>query len=180
MSPPMLGMFSMGSSILGGIMGAGSSMAAGQAQSQMGFFQAAVAQRNAEIARQNADYASVQGEQAAMQYGMKARQQLGEIRAQQGVSGLDVNAGSARDVQTSQQIVSRMDIAQIRQNAAKAAYDYRVQASGFDTEAMMDVAGAQNALVAGKTNALASIVSGAGSVADKWLKGNQTGMWENA
>lgn len=168
----------IGSTILGGIFGASGAQAQGQAAQQMGMFQAGIALRNAQIAKQNAVYASVQGEQEAMRYGMGARQAAGEIRAQQGASGLDVNTGSNATVRESQQLVSSMDMAQIRQNAAKAAYDYRVQASGFQTEALGDIMGAQNAMSAARMNAESSIIGTASSVASKWMEASKLGLFK--
>lgn len=173
----ILGGLSIGTSILGGVLGAKSARQQGQSAWAMGMYQAGIAQQNAAIARQNADYASVEGEQSAMKYGMKARQQAGDIAAAQGASGLDVNTGSAKDVRESQHLVSVMDMDQIRRNAAKAAFDYRVQASNYDQEAMMDMMGASNAKSAANTNMWTSIIGSASSVADKWLRGREVGLW---
>jgi len=167
---------SMGMSVLGGLSAASGARAQGAAASQMGMFQAGVAQMNARIARQNAEYADYQGEKEAAKYGMGAAQRMGEIKAAQGASGLDVNSGSSRDVQTSQSLVTNMDLSQIRENAAKAAYDYRVQATGFDMEALGATMGASNAVSAARTNATTSIISAASSVADKWMQGRQVGL----
>ena len=173
----ILGGLSIGTSVLGGIMGAKSAKAAGNSAWQMGLYQAGIAKQNAEIARQNADYASVEGEQQAMKYGMKARQQAGDIAAAQSASGLDVNTGSAKDVRDSQHLVSTMDMDQIRRNAAKAAFDYRVTAANYEQEAMTSLMGGANAKSAANTNMWSSIIGSASSVADKWLRGKEVGMW---
>jgi hypothetical protein len=167
----------MGTSIFGAITGAQGARASGAAAQQMGMYQVGVAQMNARIARQNAEYADFQGEKEAHNYGMQAAQRMGHIKAAQGASGLDVNSGSAKDVQDSQSMVTSMDLAQLRQNAAKAAYDYRAQASAFDIEAMGAAMGAQNAVSASRINATTSIISGAASVADRWMQGRQVGLW---
>jgi hypothetical protein len=166
----------LGTSVLGGLSAASGARAAGSSANQMGMFQAGVAQMNARIARQNAEYADYAGEKEAHSYGMGAAQQMGKIKAGQGASGLDVGSGSAKDVQTSQSIVTSMDLAQIRENAAKAAYAYRTQASGFDMEAVGARVGGQNAMAASRINAQTSIIASASSVADKWLQGRQMGL----
>jgi hypothetical protein len=168
---------SMGLSALGGILGASGASASGASASQLGMYQAGIAMQNAAIARQNAAYASAQGEQEAAKYGMGARQKAGEILTAQSASGLDVGSGSAKAVRDSQHLVSSIDMAQIRANAAKAAYDYNVQAGSFQQEAMLDIMGAKNAKAASKTNALTSIVGAASSVADKWLQASKVGMF---
>ena len=176
MANPALALASMGTSILGGILGASGASAAGSSASQLGMYQAGIAMQNAAIARQNATYASAEGEQSAAKYGMGARQRAGEIVAAQSASGLDVGSGSNKLVQESQHLVSSMDMAQIRANAAKAAFDYNTQAGAFSQEAMLDVMGANNAKAASRTNALASIVGSASSVAEKWMKASEVGM----
>lgn len=173
--PATLTAVSMGTSVLGGILGASSASSQGAAASSMGMYQAAIALQNQQIAKQNAAYATAEGEQSAAKYGMAARQRAGEIVSAQAASGLDVGSGSNKEVQESQHLVSQMDMAQIRQNAAKAAYDFKVQANSFGQEAMLDTMGANNARAASRTNALASIVGAASSVADKWLKMDQVG-----
>ena len=166
---------SAGASILGGLMSASGAKASGESAMQMGMFQAGVAKLNAQIARQNANYVRQQGEVQAQRYGMGARARMGEITAQQGASGLDVGSGSAKLVREGAKIVSDMDMNQIRQNAVKAAYDYDVQAQGYDIEAKGSMLGVSNAQRAAGLNVAASIVGSAGSVADKWLQYKRLG-----
>jgi hypothetical protein len=167
----------LGSSVLGGIMGSSSAKASAESQKKMGMYQAGVAMLNAKIAQQNADYASVEGEQSTMRYGMGARQQAGQIVAAQSASGLDVRSGSNKDVQDSQHLVSNMDMDQIRRNAAKTAYDYKVEAGKYTADALAAFSGAQDATKAGKINAATSLIGGASSVASKWLQGSQLGLF---
>jgi hypothetical protein len=177
--PATMTIASMGTSILGGILGASGASAAGSSASQMGMYQAGIAVQNAAIAKQNAAYESAQGEQSAAKYGMGARQRMGEIVTAQSASGLDVGSGSNKAVQDSQHLVSSMDMAQIRANAAKASFDYQVQAKSFEQQAQLDIMGANNAKAASRTNALASIVGGASSVADKWMKASEVGTFKD-
>lgn len=167
----------IGSSILGMFQGASSARASGASAKQMGMYQAGVALLNAKIAQQNADYASVEGEQSTMKYGMGARQQAGQIVAGQSASGLDVRSGSNKDVQDSQHLVSSMDMDQIRRNAAKTAYDYRVEAGKYTADALAAFSGAQDASRAGRVNAATSLIGGASSVASKWLQGRQMDLF---
>jgi hypothetical protein len=167
----------IGTSILGGLFGAGSAKASAESSKKMGLYQAGVAMLNAKIAQQNADYAIVEGEQSTMRYGMSARQQAGQIVANQAASGLDVRSGSAKDVQDSQHLVSTMDMDQIRRNAAKTAYDYKVEAGKYTADALAAFSGAQDASKAGNINAATSLIGGASSVASKWLQGKQMGLF---
>lgn len=173
MAPPMLMAAGTGASILGGILGAGGAMQTSSAAKQMGMFQAGVAQLNAQIARQNAAYAQFSGDVQAQRYGMGARARMGEITAGQSASGLDIGSGSAKDVRAGAKLVSDMDMAQIRANAAKTAYDYEIQAKTHELEAVGSAMGAGFAGKAGRINAATSIIGGASSVADKWMMYNR-------
>jgi hypothetical protein len=143
-------------------------------------YQAGVAALNSQISQQNANYASQSGELQAAKYGVGARATEGHIVAGEAASGLDVKSGSAKSVQESQHTVSTMDMDTIRMNATKTAYDYEVQANQFKSQAAMDVAGSQNIQKATQLNVASSLVGGAGSVAQKWLQGNQMGLFSGA
>ncbi len=172
-----VGAVGIGTSLAGGLLSAFGASQAGQRQQDMFNYQAQVARINAQIDKQNEEYARNKGEIEATQYGMKARQQMGAIRAAQGASGIDVNSGSSVDVQNSQRKVSQMDITQIRSNAAKVAYDYDVKSTMDLNQATLDVMAGENAKKAGDINAMSSILGTVGSVSSKWLQGNQAGMW---
>lgn len=167
----------IGATIAGGITQAAGAKAAGQAALQQNNYQAGVAEINSKIAKQNADYARNQGEIQATQYGIKSAQRQGAIRAGQGASGVDVNTGTAVDVRESQKKISDMDLAQIRMNASKTAYDFDAQAVGFDNQAQLYKMAGANAVVAANYQATASILGTVSSVASKWTQGSQMGMF---
>lgn len=165
-----LTLIAAGASAGGSLISAFGAQKSGQAQSQMYQYQAGVAQLNKKIALQNRDYALATGETEAKRYGMGAAQRMGTIRAGIGASGIDIGSGSKAQVQDSQQAVSRMDLDQIRNNAARKAYGYTVEAQQDETQAGLYGMAASDAESAGKIKALGSLVSGAGSVADKWYQ----------
>lgn len=171
-----LGIVGMGSSILGGLTSAAGAEKAGAAQEMQNYYQAGLAKFNAQIALQNRDYALNQGEQQATIRGLAGGQTMGAIRAAEGSSGFDINTGSHADVQKGQQFANAQDLAQIRSNAAKTAYDYSVQSTQFDQQAKLYEMAGTDAAKAGQIKAEASIISTAGSVADKWTQGSQVGL----
>ena len=173
----MIGAVGIGASAAGGIFQAVGASKQGQAQQQMYDYQASVATLRANIDKQNAEYASQQGEQQAQQYGMQAAQRQGQIVAAQGASGLNVNAGSNRQVQTSQATVTALDLDTIRSNAAKTAYNFNTQAVYDQAQAGIDVMAGQNAAQAGQINAGTSLLSAAGSVSSQWMRASQLGMF---
>lgn len=172
-----LGAIGIGSTIFGSLTQAAGAQAAGQAQEQTNQFLGTQSFYNSEVATQNASLALQQGESEAQKYGMGAAQRLGQIKVSQASSGLDVNSGSALQVQKSQQLVSDIDLEQIRSNAAKTAYNFDVQSIQDKNQGQMYFMAGSNAAQAGTTNATSSIISGAGSVASKWLQSSQSGTF---
>lgn len=165
------------SSALGSLFGASGAEAAGKAQQQQNNYMGTQAFYNAQVALQNAKYAREQGESSATKYGVAAGGRMGQIKAAQASSGLDVNSGSAVQVQKSQQMLTNMDLDQIRSNAAKTAYNYDVEAKQDQNQGKLYFMAGSNAAQAGSINAEASLISGAGSVASKWLSASQSGAF---
>lgn len=175
--PLTLGSAGTGASGAGSIINAFGALQSGSSSSLMYGYQAGVARLNQQIALQNRDYALATGETEASRYGMKARQDLGNIRAAAGASGLDIGSGSKAMVQDSQQFVTGIDLAQIRNNAARKAYGYTVEADADSRQATMLDRASSDASKAGGIKALSSLISGTTSVADKWLQGTSTGVF---
>lgn len=175
--PATMTMVSMGMSAAGGLLGAGSAKQSAAAESRMYDYKAGIALQNKRIEEQNRDYAFKVGEQEAGRYGIKARQNIGSIKAAQSGTGLDVNTGTAAQVRESAHDIAAMDMATIRQNAARQAYGYSVKAWEAGQEARLYGMASENAKAAGKTNAIASLLSGATSVSSKWQQAKQTGIY---
>jgi len=165
-----LSIASMGMSAVGAGINVFGAIQSGAAQSRMYQYQAGVAETNQKIALQNRDYALNAGETEAVRYGMGAAQRGAQIKTGMSASGMDIGSGSKADVQSSQQVVSGMDLGQIRNNAARKAYGYEVEAAQNTAQAGLYTRAASDAESAGGIKALGSLVSGAGSVADKWLQ----------
>lgn len=172
-----LGGFSIGATIAGGFMEAFGTSQSAAAQARMLSYRAGLADLNRKIALQNRDWALVVGEQKAVQYGLQARQRMGAIRVAQGASGIDIGSGTSVDVRKGQRLVTGMDLATIRENAAREAYGYEVKAAEAGAEGTMYRMGAEDVTAAGDIGVAKSILGTATSVADKWLYGNQLGMW---
>lgn len=175
-SPANLAMGSLAGNAAGGILGAFGKFAEGSATSDMYNYRAGVALANRQIALQNADYAIGAGEQSAMEYGLKAGQTKGAIRAAQGASGLDVGGQSATDVRTGQDLKTKFDESTIRNNAARVAYGYQVEASQDEAQSNLDKMAASKSKTAGIIGGMGSLISGATGVADKWLQMGQYGI----
>jgi hypothetical protein len=173
----IFGAIGMGATIAGGSLSAKGAFEGGLAQEQQSYYQAGIAKLNSAISKQNEEFALNQGEQEASRYGISARERIGGIRAAQGASGLDVNTGSAKDVQESQKTIAHLDTDTIRANAAKVAYDYDVQSIQFGDQARLYEMAGNNQAVAGGINAEASAIGTVASVASKWSQGSQVGLF---
>lgn len=171
------GTVGLGATLAGGVLGAFGANKQGESQQQMYNYKAQVAKINADIDRQNAAWARTKGEVEATQYGMKAAQQRGAIRAAQGASNIDVNSGSAVDVQRSQEAIKDIDMKQIRSNAAKVAYDYETKATMDENQSSLDTMAGKFAKEAGEIKAAESILGTVSSVSSKWQQGKSTGLW---
>jgi hypothetical protein len=113
---------------------------------------------NAGISRMQSEDAKLRGETSAMQRGSSARSMVGSQRAALGAQGIDVSSGSALDVQVDTGKIAEMDIVTIRNNAAREAWGFDVQAQDYENRAGMASASASNrsrtTLLTGGLNAL--------------------------
>lgn len=85
-------------------------------------------QFNSQVADFQAQLTIDDGNRAADKVLTAGKQAVGEERASAGAQGIEVNAGSAQDVQVSSQTMSMMDALTIKNNAARQAFGYKVQA----------------------------------------------------
>ena len=175
-----IGGIGLGATAGGGLLSAFGALGSGFANQRMFDYQASVARLNQQIAEQNARFAMQAGGVQGMEYGLRAGQQAGQMRAALGASNLDVRSGSAAQVIVSQQRVTQLDLDQIRSNAAKTAYGYRVGAAEAGAQASVYNAAAAQAPIAGAISAGSSILGGAASVSSEWLQGQRVGLWSAA
>lgn len=175
--PATLAIGSMALSAGGAGISAFGASSKGKAAQQMYNYQAGVADFRRKIALQNRDYSLQVGEDQAAHYGIKAAAREGTTRAVSGASGIDVGSGSKAAVIKSEQKVAAMDMATIRNNAARRAYGYEVEATGEAAQSQMyKVAGSQAKKAAG-FDVASSLISGATSVASKWYQGSSAGIF---
>ena len=148
---------------------AGSFMQA-QAQAGMAEYQAAVARNNQIAADQNARYAIQAGERQAQAQDFKNRALAGAVEAAQGASGLSLESPTFEDIRESSAQLGRLDTATITQEARMRARGYQQEASNFAAESAMARSRASSARTSGFINAGSSILGGASSFSDKWMR----------
>jgi hypothetical protein len=128
-------------------------------------YQGAVAQNNARISEQNAKYAEQVGEVNVQTSRIRTAGTIGSERAAYAASGVDTSKGTSARVQSDTADLGELDVATIRNNAARQAYGYRVQAMNYTAEAALDSQRARYAHLAGNIGLMGSLISGAGQVA---------------
>lgn len=145
------------------------------AQANQARYQAQVAENNRIIAEQNRRYASAAGSSNAQIRDFATRATIGRATAAQGASGVDVTQGSPVEVRESLRQMGRLQTLEEVQEAALKGYGYQAQATGFGAEAGLQRAKASSAEAAGTTAMVSSILGGASSVGDKWLRFQNVG-----
>lgn len=148
-----------------GVMG---SMQQASAQKSAANYQSAIAANNAKIASDNATRAGQAGEAQAAQVQQETRAKVGAIKAAQAANGVNVNTGSAVDVQSSAAELGELNAITLRSNAARQAYGYQTQEASYDAQSGLDKSTASNAETAGYLNAGSTFLSGAGSAAQNY------------
>ncbi len=163
-------------SAIAGIAGAGTSaygaLYAGAASKEAASYQAAVAANNQVIANQNAQYSVEAGQQQAEAVSLKGAAQAGKVRAGLAANNIDVNTGSAKNVQTSEAETSQLDTETVLNNAELQAYGYRAAATGYGAESGLLTTQAAEAMPGAELGAGGSLLSNASSVGLKWGGGN--------
>lgn len=157
-----------GVQLAGTALGAFGQYRQGQASQQSAYYNAAVAHNNAIINEQKAERAAAAGTELASRESMKSGARVGAIKAEQAASGIDVNSGSAVDVQASQRALGKLDADTVMNNSLMQVYGYRVAAQSDEAQAQLDMMGGDQAASGGLIGAAGSLLSGASSAADKW------------
>jgi len=127
-----------------------------QGQTQNADFQSGMMKQNADFKLRTADETINAGNTSADWQRVRAGQAVGTQRSAQAANGIDVNSGSAAQLQDDTAMLGELDALTIQNNAAREAYGYRVQAK-------QDILNASQTVQNGKTAATGSILGGLGS-----------------
>jgi hypothetical protein len=132
---------------------AAGAIAGGIASSNSASYQAQVAQNNAAIENQNSTNAQQSGYINAFNTSLANRGAAGKLKANQAANGINVNSGTAVDVQASEREVGLQNVSIGIQNAQRQAYGYRTQSVGDQAQAGLDTMQSQNDLIGGALGA---------------------------
>ena len=176
-STGIMGAIGLGTSLIGGMEQGKGQQAALAANMQQLIYQAGISQQNAAIMKQNMQYALQTGESQAQQVGMAQRAAIGGIRTAEGASGFQIGKGTMPSVLASQRMIGGMQQAATRATAAKAAYDFDIQAYQQSQQAQAQGIQAENIGLSKSTYGLASTLGTVGGVASKWFDLSKSGAF---
>lgn len=104
------------------------SMMQAKGQTENADFQSGMMQQNAQFKLRTADETINAGNTSADWQRVRAKQAVGTQRSVQAANGIDVNSGSAAQLQDDTAMLGELDALTIQNNAAREAYGYRIQA----------------------------------------------------
>lgn len=135
-------------------------------------YEAAVADNNAKIAEYQSKLAIEQGQIAEQNQRLKTANLYGDQRAALAANGVDLGTGSATEILATTKYMGERDALTVRDNAAREAWAFELQAQGYRADAAVDRA---NADAINPTMAAVSSLLGSGSqVAGSWYKYSKT------
>jgi hypothetical protein len=168
-STPWMMYASLASSVLGGAMQMYGQYQQGQAAGAAGEYQAAVARNNAIMAERQAADALARGDAAEKQQRLRVQGMLGKQKSALAGAGVQLDEGSSGlDILGDTAAYGELDALTIRSNAEREAWGYRAQAGNYEAQARLNQMQGENSQMAGMIGAGSTLLTSAGSVADKW------------
>lgn len=131
-------------------------------------YQSQVAKNNAQIAQQNAVFSAQAGAAKESAQGMKNAAAVGNLKAKQAASGVDVDTGSSANVMAAAKELGSLDLGTTRSNTSKEVYGYEVAATGDTAQAQLLQSEASNYSNMAPISALGTFLTGAGSAGSKY------------
>lgn len=142
---PVLQWVGAGLAVVGGVQAARAQKAAGE-------YQAQVDEQNAKVGRQQADQARQIGNMEEERQMRRVRAAVATQRAAQAANGLDVNSGTALDLQAETAGFGTADALTMRSNAIRQAW-------GFEVGAVNDINSASASRAAGSNAATGTMLT---------------------
>lgn len=141
----------------------GSRQAASGAKKQ-GEYEASILERNAGFADQQAKDAISLGKDEASQHMAGIRGLIGSQRAASAGQGIALDSGSALNIQEDTAGLGELDLLRIKNNAARTAWGYVVQASDYRSQAGLARMGAKNVAQSYRNQGYTTLLTAAATV----------------
>jgi hypothetical protein len=135
------------------------------ASSAAGQYQKTISNENARLAMGNAKDATQRGQLEEQRSRLETRQQIGSTRAGLAAQGVDVGSGSSADVQASEAGIGELDALTIRNNAAREAYGYQVEAAQDTREGRLAQFSGDAAASGYRAQGVSTLLTGLGNTA---------------
>lgn len=126
-----IGLAGTTTSVVGQVRAGNAAKKAGEAQQQAANSTGELHDYNAAVAELQADDAIDRGAEQEARFRTMVRASIGSQRVGFAASNIDVNFGSAVDVQADAAMLGELDALTIRTNAAREAWGYKVQAEDY-------------------------------------------------
>jgi len=150
---------------------AGSYYGAKSEQTQLDV-QADIADVNSRIAELGAQSVLRQGQREVGRVTMQAGQLKSRQRASMAANGVDLNEGSAAELQDSTDIMKEIDAATVEANSIRSAWGYRTQGTSYQNQALG--ARTTSSAISPFGNAATSLIGGATKAAAGWYNYKRT------
>lgn len=161
-------LFSIGTTVLGGGLGAIGSVLEGRAAKKQATFQAAVLRNNKLLTDIKAKQVLEEGATLRQQRQLQVGQIVGEQRASFAGRGVVVDEDTAFDLLLDAVRIGKLDEIAITTNADREALALKMQGANFETQARQAEAAGKAAQTAGLFGAAGTLLKTAGNVATKW------------
>lgn len=133
-------------------------------------------ERNARLSELDAVDTETAGNRAGANAFKEGRRVQGAQRAGFAAGGVDVNSGSAADVQADTQTLSALDVLTIKNNASREAYGLRTQSRGYSSAAEHSRYMGQSAAYGARSRARQTLLAGGISALDNITSSVKSGM----
>lgn len=139
---------------------------AASAAERQGNYEGDLLEQNAGLADIQAQDTLARGREDEGRQRRSNRQLAGSQRAALAASGVDINSGSAQDVVDSDAALGEFDAMTIRNNAARQAWGYQVQAADYRRNAAMARAGGHETTRSLRNGSVTTLLTGAADLAN--------------
>lgn len=155
----------IGAMAVGGGMALHASAEKAKAQRKMGDYQSDMYGFNSSISKLQQQDALERGEKEASAFLLKGRQTIASQKVALAAQGVDVSTGSAAEIQEDTAAQAAIGAMQIRNNAWREAWGYKVQSINYDQQGFIAKTSAQNEARSTMLTGVANAVGTAGSMA---------------
>lgn len=160
-----------------GLMQASAQRQAGREAKAEADYKAAIQRNNSIRANYLAQDAIERGDIEEREERIRGRLLIGQMRAVMAANGVDVNTGSAAELQIDQAATNELEARTVRNNAAREAQEFRIRGSQFESEANLTQLAGENANRSAKRQSRGTLLGTAGKVAGSWYQFDQAGAF---